>query len=431
MRCHYACNSPKHAIARRSFLGGAAAGVAAFAAPWGLSDLMRSAAAADLMAQRKQILVIFLAGGLSQLESWDPKPNTDTGGPFRKIPTSVPGLHISELLPCTAKQMHRLAVVRGVNTKNSEHDRGWYMMTTGRAKESAAEYPHLGAVAARMLGTEASPLPGHIQIVPTGSTRYGNDAAYLGPKYASIGLIDGEPPQYTTRAPAVTQQGDQRRNLFRTHVNDHFAQHRRTAETDAYTYSYDQALQLMARREVFDISKEPAKDRERYGTHEFGRHCLQARRLLEYGVPYVQVMHSNYDTHYENFDFLIEQLGEFDGTFACLVSDLTERGMLEKTLLVVMSEFGRTPTINSNYGRDHWGSAFSVVLGGCGIQKAAVLGKTNENGTAVIEHEVDHGQLFHTYLRAVGIDPTAEINVGGRDMPLADPSKSAIKELLL
>jgi hypothetical protein len=367
---------------------------------------------------------------LSQLESWDPKPNTDTGGPFRAIPTSVPGLHISELLPFTAQQMHHLALVRSINTKNNEHDKGRYMMTTGRPKEPGSDYPHLGAVTARVLGTEKSPLPGHIQIVPSGSTKFGNDAAYLGPKYASIALIDGEPPQYTMRAPALSEQGDQRRNSFRVRANDRFSKHRRTAETEAYTYSYEQALQLMARREVFDISKEPAKDRERYGTHDFGRHSLQARRLLENGVPFVQVTHSNYDTHFENFDFLIEQLGEFDATFACLVDDLAQRGMLQRTLVVVMSEFGRTPTINANYGRDHWGSAFSVVLGGCGIQKAAVFGKTNANGTAVSDHEVDHGQLFHTYLRAVGIDPTAEINVGGRQMPLADPAKSAIKELL-
>ncbi len=173
------------------------------------------------------------------------------------------------------------------------------------------------------------------------------------------------------------------RNAFRDRVNDRFAQRRRTAETDAYSYSYEQALQLMERKDVFDVTKEPAKDLERYGTHDFGRHCLLARRLLEHGVTFVQVTHSNYDTHYENFEFHIEQLGEFDRTFATLLDDLHERGMLESTLVVVMTEFGRTPKINANYGRDHWGTAWSVALGGCRIQNGAVIGKTNDNGTAV------------------------------------------------
>ena len=155
-----------------------------------------------------------------------------------------------------------------------------------------------------------------------------------------------------------------------------------------------------------------------------------ARRLLEKGVPFVQVNHSNYDTHYENFDFHIEQLGEFDFPFATLVSDLAERGMLEDTLICVMSEFGRTPKINSRYGRDHWGTAWSVLLGGAGIQPGAVIGKTNENGTAVIDREVDHGHLFHTILQAVGVDSTGEFEVGGRKYPIADPAKSSIKELI-
>ena len=140
--------------------------------------------------------------------------------------------------------------------------------------------------------------------------------------------------------------------------------------------------------------------------------------------------HSNYDTHHENFDFHIEQLGEFDLPFATLVADLAERGMLEDTLICVMSEFGRTPKINSRYGRDHWGTAWSVLLGGAGIQPGAVIGKTNDNGTEVVDREVDHGHLFHTILQAVGVDSTGEFDVGGRKYPIADPAKSSIKELI-
>jgi uncharacterized protein (DUF1501 family) len=142
------------------------------------------------------------------------------------------------------------------------------------------------------------------------------------------------------------------------------------------------------------------------------------------------VNHADYDTHHENFDFHIEQLGEFDLPFATLIADLADRGLLADTLVCVMSEFGRTPKINVRYGRDHWGTAWSVVLGGAGIQPGAVIGKTNENGTAVVERAVDHGHVFHTILQAAGVNSGGEFEVGGRKYPIADPGKSAIQELL-
>jgi uncharacterized protein (DUF1501 family) len=186
----------------------------------------------------------------------------------------------------------------------------------------------------------------------------------------------------------------------------------------------------MERRDVFDVSKEPQSDLDRYGNSEFGKQCLLARRLIEKGVSCVQVTHTNYDTHHENFDFHIEQLGEFDQPFATLVADLVERGLWERTLVVVMSEFGRTPQINNRFGRDHWGTAWSVALGGCGIQPGAAIGKTNANGTEVIDREVDHGHLFHTYLSAIGVDSTGEFDAGGRKIPMAEPAAAPITELL-
>ena len=186
----------------------------------------------------------------------------------------------------------------------------------------------------------------------------------------------------------------------------------------------------MKQRDVFDVSKEPQADLDRYGKHDFGRHCLLARRLLENNITFVQVTHSNYDTHNENFNFHLEQLEEFDSPFATLVADLADRGMLESTLIVVLSEFGRTPNINQNYGRDHWGTAWSVCLGGAGIQRGAIIGKTNKTGTKVEDREVDHGHLFHTYLQAVGIDSTGHFDIDGRAVPIADPAYGAIDELL-
>ena len=187
----------------------------------------------------------------------------------------------------------------------------------------------------------------------------------------------------------------------------------------------------MERRDVFDVTKEPVRDLDRYGTHDFGRHCLLARRLLESGVTFVKVTHSNYDTHNENFDFHLEQVGEFDQAFSSLLDDLAQRGRLEHTLVVVMSEFGRTPRINHLYGRDHWSAAWSVALAGAGIKPGMVLGKTNANGTAVVDGQVHSGHLFHTYLRAVGLNPSDLFEANGRDIQVADPSASAIKELLI
>jgi len=425
MKCSYACNSSEHVIARRGFLGALAGGTAFVAG--GLGAMAAPAATARLARDQKRVLVVYMSGGLSQLESWDPKPKTDTGGPFRAIPTSVPGTHISELLPHTALHMDKLSLVRGINTGANNHAKGRHQMTTGRDERPGVVLPHLGAVCAKSLESPDNPLPGHIHIPSGGSA---NDAAYLGPKYASI-VANGSPLANSSRPDSLTKSADQARNQFRQMANNRFSQRRRSAETDVYTYSFEQAQELMKQRSVFDVSLEPERDKERYGKFDFGEHCLLARRLLENGITFVQVSHSNYDTHNENFDFHLEQLGEFDQAFATLVGDLDDRGMLDSTLIVVMSEFGRTPKINARYGRDHWGAAWSVCLGGARVQPGAVIGKTNANGTEVTDGEVDHGNLFHTYLSAVGLDPTDTFDVGGREVPMADPSKSAIDELLI
>src|SRR5262245_32161971 len=429
MNCSYACHSPDHFRSRRSFVSGLAAGAATFAGGLGGALAATPAVADQMKAKGKRILNIFMHGGVSQLESWDPKPNTDTGGPFRAIATSVPGIHICELLPYTAKQMHHLSIIRSLNTKNQDHGKGQVEMTTGRNRMPGSDFPHLGAVAAKTLTPEGRfPLPGHILI--RGGGGGAGSGAYLGPKYAAVVMDDGKPPNSTGRLASPTPEADARRNAFRAAASDRFAGRRRTADTDAYTFSYDQAADLLAQREVFDVTKEPAADHDRYGKAEFGQHCLLARRLLERGVPFVQINHSNYDTHFENFDFHIEQLGEFDQPFATLIADLADRGLLDDTLICVMSEFGRTPKINARYGRDHWGTAWSVLLGGAGIQRGALIGKTNDNGTAVTDREVDHGHVFHTLLASVGVDSKGEFDIGGRKFPVADPAKGPIKELL-
>lgn len=423
MRARYACQSPEHMMARRQFLGSLAGGVVV----GGLGALTSPLATAELNRKQMRVLVMFLSGGVSQLETWDPKPKTDTGGPFRAIPTSVPGMHISELLPMTAVHMDKLALVRSINTKNGDHGKGRYQMEYGRNQMPGMEYPILGAVCAKGLERSDNPLPGHIKI---GGGSRGSDAAFLGPKYASLGM-NGKPPANSERPSSITEDVDNLRNNFRQRANSRFTQLRRTAETDVYTQSFEQARKLMERRDVFDVEKEPGSEKERYGDSQLGQHCLMARRLLENGIPFVQVSHSNYDTHNENFNFHLEQLGEFDRAFSTLVGDLHTRGMLETTLVVVMSEFGRTPKINSRYGRDHWGTAWSVCVGGAKIQPGAIIGATNENGTKVVDREIDHGHLFHTYLSAVGMDSLGSFDIGGRAMPIADPSHGPISELIV
>jgi len=432
MKCTYACQSQAHTLNRRSFMSGLSLGSASLAAGMGsgMGAIFTGhpALAGQLKTSGKRILNIFLHGGVSQLEAWDPKPNTDTGGPFRAIPTSVPGIHISELLPYTAQQMHHLSLVRSLNTHNNDHGRGQTEMVTGRKQTPGTEYPHLGAVLAKSLTPQDFSLPGHILIRGAGPSL--NKSAYLGPKFSSVVMNDGQPPDFTQRPTTLSEEADIRRNQIRARLDARFANRRRSADTESYTYSYDQALELLAARSVFDATREPQADQDRYNVSEFGRHCLLARRLLESGVPFVQINHSNYDTHHENFDFHLEQLGEFDQPFAMLVADLADRGLLEETLICVMSEFGRTPKINARYGRDHWGTAWSILLGGTGIQPGAVIGKTNHNGTSVEDREVDYGHLFHTIVQAVGVDSTGEFDIGGRAYPIADPAKSPITELL-
>ena len=426
------CRTVDHLLARRQVLGGliGIGGSLGFGGGFGTSLLAK-----ELHRNQKQMLIIFLDGGVSQLETWDPKPGTDTGGPFLSIPTSVPGTHVGELLPHTAQQMHHLTLIRSINSHENNHARGKYLMTRGRRQEPATDYPDLGAVAAKVLGSESAGLPGFLHLEagrrlagkPTAS---GQDAAYLGPRFGSLVIGDCEPPENTLRFPELTAVGDRARRDFRQLIDKRFMAKQQNSAAAAYSYSFERAEQLMRRRNVFDISQESDKDQARYGGSGFGRNCLLARRLLEHGIPCVEVVHTNYDTHNENFNHHLEQLGEFDRPFATLIVDLADRGLLQQTLVIVMSEFGRTPTINSKFGRDHWSAAWSLALAGCGIQKSAVFGKTNQNGTEVTDKEVDHAQLFHTFLTATGVDTTQHFDIDGRPLPIADPAAGPIAELL-
>ena len=234
MKSNYACRSNEHEIARRGFLGTmlGTAGVVG-----GLGAFTNRSIATELERKQKRVVVFNMAGGISQLETWDPKPGTDTGGPFRAIPTSVPGVHISELLPKTAKLMHHLALVRSINIKENDHGKGRYAMWTGRRQTPAQEFPQIGAVMAKSLGADKNALPGHIRVSSSTGGR-SNDSAYLGPAFASISIASGKPPANSARPEGMTEKQDILRNDFRRSADERFSLRRRSAQTDPYAQSY-------------------------------------------------------------------------------------------------------------------------------------------------------------------------------------------------
>lgn len=420
---HRASPDLRFAVSRRQILAGAAAAL-------GSGVLAYPLRAAPLETKpRKQLLVFLLSGGASQLETWDPKPGTATGGPFRAIPTSIPGVHISELLPHTAKIMHRLTVVRSLDSKLSGHEPATYAMQAGRIVPG---YPELGSAVAKLLERPEDVLPGHVVVHRTGSKGYTDlgGAGFLGAKYEPIRLIGNEPPKNLVRLPTVSETQSALIDRVRRSTDDRYRQRRELGPSAAYATTYDQAKALMERREIFDLSKESTADVDRYGKHEFGQNCLLARRLLSAGITSVKVTHFDWDSHTHNFHWQKLRCTEFDRTFSTFIEDLAERGMLEHTHVLVTSEMGRTPQIDNLGGRGHWGKAWSVVMAGSGVKPGMVYGSTTDDGMEVKDDKISLGDLFHTNLNALGIDSTASYAIAGQTNPVADPAAKPVDALL-
>lgn len=409
-------------ISRRSWLQGTAAAL-------GWSAAGGSLLAAEASAPRKQLLFLFLSGGASQFETWDPKPGTTTGGPFRAISTSLPGVQIGELLPCVSKIMHRLTVVRSVNSNIADHFQGHYALQSGRV---APGYPVLGSAVAKLLERPDDLLPGYVTIRRDGPKAYTDvgDAGFLGAKYEGVRVVNNQPPENLVSPANVTPKLIELVDRIRNSADARFEQRRDRAPIDAYRTTFEQAHALMQRREIFDLSQEETAAHEQYGRHEFGQHCLLARRLLQAGVTCVKVTHFDWDAHQDNFYWHQIRCAEFDRTLVTLLDDLEQRGMLEHTLVVISGEMGRTPQINNLGGRDHWGRAWSVALAGCGVKPGVVHGATNDLGTEVKDQPVKLGDLFHTYLRALGINSSATYDREGISHPVADPAAQPIEALL-
>ena len=377
------------------------------------------------------MLFIWLDGGISQLESWDPKPNTQFGGPFRAISTSVPGIQVCELLPKTAQQMQHLAVIRSLHTQDNSHSAGVARIQRGDPKNRGVTYPFFGSAISKLIGGGESGLPPYVWIKPGSGGFIHQDAGFLGPQYGAVAFGDGKPPENLLRPAFLTEQEDDARNLLRQAADRRYAASRRKQATEANGFTYAMARELMKRQDLFDASKFSPRDVERYGTHEFGRHMLIARKMLEAGVTFVKVNSYGWDTHGDNFNGHLHLVPKVDQSFAAMIEDLAAGGMLDNVLVIMMSEFGRTPRINGHIGRDHWPEAWSLVMAGCGVKRGVAVGQTNELGTFVTSEEHDIGHMFHTWFSCLGIDSKAvEYDNRGQPLPLAHDECKAVKELL-
>lgn len=421
------CTPHEHLLSRRAWLGAAAGtALAASAGPF-----TTSAIAEEAKKKSKQVLFVWIDGGMSQYESWDPKPQTQFGGPFRAIPSSVPGIHVSELVPKTAKQLQHCAIIRSLCTQDNSHSAGVARIQRGDPKNRGVTYPFFGSAVAKWLGPGESGLPPYVWIKPGSGGFIHQDAGFLGPKYGALAFGDGKPPENLLRPESITQVVDDERQSLREKLNQRYASRHRPANNEANSYVYDMGRALMKRQDLFDTSNLDPRDIERYGTHDFGRHMLQARQMLEAGVTFVKVNSYGWDTHSDNFNAHLSLMSKFDQAFAAMIEDLAARSMLDDVLVIAISEFGRTPRINGAVGRDHWPEAWSAIMAGAGIKKGLAVGKTNDLGTFVSSDPYDIGHMFHTWFTALGIDPKKlEYDNNGQPLPIAHDEHHAVQELL-
>ena len=420
-------------ISRRAFIGSTALGGAAVAANMHQLDLLTSPALAqELQKKERRVILLWLAGGASQLETWDPKPGRPTGGPFAAIPTNVPGMHISELMPQMAQRMQHTAIIRSLNTRDGSHGSGAKMMQLGRRPEPNIQYPDLGAVCARELGRANSQVPDYVTFY-TATEGRGNvttNAGFLGARFSPMFLTTNSKPDHLSLPDGISEIDHQQRADLRQLLSQRFAQGRSSGTLNSHAEAYSRVHGLMSSEALFDINDEPQWVRDMYGPTLFGQQALVARRLIEAGTPFVKVSRAWWDSHGQNFETHLELVPELDRVMSALIDDLKQRGLLENTLVITLAEFGRTPKINGSLGRDHFASAWSASLTGCGVQGGAVYGASDEDGQRVRDGEIGAGQLFATIYNALGIDHHHEYYLGARPLPLVDLDIEPVREVL-
>lgn len=423
-------------IRRREFLRvGSLAGLS-------LAEFLRlqHAAAAEPEAKRDiNCIFIYILGGMSHHDLWDLKPlaPTEIRGDFQPIATAVPGVQLSEILPGVATVTDKLAVLRGMTHSDSDHGRGTHTMMTGvspgagdfNGEKDNNQHPAIGSMVSRMLG--GTSLPPYISVpnfIQSGGP------SFLGATHAPF-VIESDPaaPEFAVRdvtlPEGVGTGRSTRRQAALRKINRLEEQAERVAKNvKSLDTFYEKAHSLMTSakaKEAFDIGREKDAVREAYGMTTLGQCCLLARRLVEAGCRFVSVENGNWDTHRKNTMSLRDLLvPSFDRAIAALVNDLHERGLLDSTLLVISTEFGRTPRINNLAGRDHWPQAFSVVLGGAGLETGQVVGTTDKQGAYVADRPITPQDLTATILRTLDIDPAAILyDPSGRPKQLVSGGK--------
>ncbi len=397
-------------VSRRAFLGaGSLLGLG-----W------KAAVAREAEQLRKQglsCILLFMTGGPSQFETFDPKPGTKTGGPTQKISTAVPGIDIAEGWENTAKMMKEITLLRSMTNNVAEHTRAQYQMHTGYLPAGGVKFPTMGSIASKELPAPKGDLPSFVAIGTPGNTI---GSGFLGMAHAPFVVNDpARMPNNVTRSLNVDESRFQNRLGILAELEGEYSKKNAKERVDDHQATYANAARLVRSPalEAFDISKEKIEVQNRYGKTPFGNGCLLARRLVEQGVPFVEVESRDWDTHFDHFSRVKNLNQAVDMGFAGLVGDLKERGMLEKTLVIWMGEFGRTPIINPRTGRDHFPRAFSVAVAGGGIKGGKVIGSTNEDGTAIKDRPITVQELFSSFYKVLNINARKE-NAGPLERPI-------------
>lgn len=326
----------------------------------------------------KSLITLWLAGGPSQLETWDPHPGTKIGGETRAIKTKIPGLEIADLFPRVAEQIHHLSVIRSLTSKEGDHERGSYFVKTGYRPDPTLKHPAIGAIAAHETPAEYKKrmeIPIHVSLL---KSQWPSRGGFLGPQLDAFKVYDPGKEVRNMRSGVSADRQRERLNdlnlLSRSFAKGRFSRLQRTTQEE----TRQRALTMMRSEQLksFLIEEEPDAVKRAYGDTPFGRGCLVARRLVEQGVRAVEVTLNGFDTHANNFGGHKTQAEFLDPAFAALIADLKKRDLLESTIVLCIGEFGRTPNINGLDGRDHWPHAFSCVVGGGGLKSGVVIGET-------------------------------------------------------
>lgn len=408
----------RRGVSRRSFLHYVSAGALA-AGTLDFRDLM-SVRAAELRKQGMSLILLWMQGGPSQFETFDPKPGTDNGGPTEAIETAVPGIRIAQGWPETAKVMQDIALIRSMTNKEGEHQRATYQMHTGYIPTGTVRHPSLGCAIAKELTPEDHELPAVVSVGGAGRGAIGS--GFLGVDYDPFIVQNpGQLPQ-NVALPTDKVRYERRLGLL-GRLEDDFAERGGELAVADHKKLYEKTRRLVLSPEVkaFEISGESSEIKAKYGESQFGRGCLLARRLVEAGVTFVEVRQGNWDTHQDNFTETTKLAGEVDGPTAALIGDLKQRGLLDRTLVVWMGEFGRTPRINPRTGRDHYPRVFNAFVAGGGLRGGQVIGSSSKDGTSIADHPVTVQDLFSSICKSLKVDPTHEnISPLGRPLKIVD-----------